>query len=67
MKARLIALFDRLETVIVSRENARAVAIARQIVECSEIVTYDDYVNAVAAVATDPPLRRNRASRSSTP
>ena len=47
MKARLIALFDRLEPSL-SAENARAVAIARNIVSKSDVTTYDDYVNAVA-------------------
>jgi hypothetical protein len=47
MKSRLTALFERLQPCL-SRENARAVAIARRIVMSSEIITYDDYVNAMA-------------------
>jgi len=47
MKARLIALFERLKTRV-SAENARGIAIARRVVESREIVTYDDYVDAMA-------------------
>jgi len=45
MQSHLIALFDRLQPSL-SRDNARAVALARQIVMSNEIVTYDDYVRA---------------------
>jgi glycosyltransferase involved in cell wall biosynthesis len=48
MKSRLLALFDRLQTCL-SGENARAVALARGVVTANEIITYDDYVNAMAA------------------
>ena len=47
MKARLIALFDRLEPHL-TIENARAVSIARDVVLGNEIHTYDDYVDAMA-------------------
>jgi len=47
MKARLIALLDRLEPYL-SPGNAHAVAMARRIVLANEIITYDDYVNVVA-------------------
>lgn len=52
MKVCLAALFERLEACL-SEENARAVAIARRVVASSDIVTYDDYVNAMA-VLRDP-------------
>jgi len=48
MKPRLLALFDRLHGEL-SEENARAVAFARRAVEASEILTYDDYVEAMTA------------------
>jgi glycosyltransferase involved in cell wall biosynthesis len=51
MKSRLIALFDRLQPCL-TRENAREVAIARRVVMSSEIVTYDDYVTAMAEART---------------
>jgi glycosyltransferase involved in cell wall biosynthesis len=47
MKSRLLALFERLQPCL-SRENARAVAMARRIVMLNEITTYDDYVSAMA-------------------
>lgn len=47
MKARLMALFARLMSCL-SDENAQAVAIARDIVESTRIVTYDDYAEAMA-------------------
>jgi len=47
MKTRLIALFERLQTCL-SRENARAVAVAQRVVMANEIITYDDYVSAIA-------------------
>lgn len=47
MKARLIALFDRLEPCL-SPDNARAVAVARRVVLANDITTYDDYVHAIA-------------------
>jgi glycosyltransferase involved in cell wall biosynthesis len=51
MKARLIALFDRLEPCL-SAENARAVALARAVVAGSDIRTYDDYAAAMARSRT---------------
>ncbi len=48
MKARLVALFDRLEPQL-SADNAREVAMARRIAAAAEISTYDDYVDASAA------------------
>ena len=49
MKARLISLFGRLMSCL-STHNARAVATAREIVESTRIVTYDDYAEAMARV-----------------
>jgi glycosyltransferase involved in cell wall biosynthesis len=46
MKARIAALFDRLEPRL-SAEHARAVTMARRIVAAAEISTYDDYVDAM--------------------
>jgi len=47
MKARLLALFDRLVPCL-SDENARAVKIARAVVLANDVTTYDDYVDAMA-------------------
>jgi len=47
MKARLIALFDNLKPSL-SPENARAVAMAREVVLANDVTTYDDYVAAAA-------------------
>ncbi|HKR64527.1 MAG TPA: glycosyltransferase family 2 protein [Thermoanaerobaculia bacterium] len=52
MKARLVALFDRLEGEL-SPEHARAVADARRVVLSHEIHTYDDYVHAMATTHAD--------------
>jgi hypothetical protein len=49
MKARLLALFDRLMSEL-SGENARALAIARRTVSTRDIVTYDDYAQAMNVV-----------------
>ena len=49
MKDRLRGLFERLQPCL-SAENARAVAIARDVVASSEIMTYDDYVDAMVVV-----------------
>ena len=46
MKARLLALFDRLETQL-TKQGAAAIAMARQVVAGTEVHTYDDYVAAV--------------------
>lgn len=48
MKSRLTALFDRLRTQL-SEEGIRAIAAAQTVVASSDIVTYDDYVQAMAA------------------
>jgi glycosyltransferase involved in cell wall biosynthesis len=48
MKSRLTALFDRLRTQL-SEAGVRAIAAAQLVVASSEIVTYDDYVQAMAA------------------
>ena len=48
MKDRLMALFERLMSSL-AEENARAVAAARDIVESADIVTYDDYADALAS------------------
>lgn len=48
MKSRLTALFDRLRTQL-SDESLPAIAAAQRVVASSEIVTYDDYVQAMAA------------------
>lgn len=48
MKSRLLALLERLQGHL-SEENSRAVAAARHIVAASEILTYDDYVQAMTA------------------
>ena len=48
MKDRLMALFDRLASSL-SEVNARAVAAARDIVESADIITYDDYADAMAS------------------
>ena len=47
MKARLLALFDRLEECLSGR-NTHTLAVARRVVQANEIETYDDYVNAMA-------------------
>jgi len=59
MKARLVALFDRLESRV-SKDNARAVAIARRVVLANEITTYDDYVHAMARMRDALPHGRPR-------
>lgn len=48
MKARILSLFHCLEPRL-SSENARAITRARELVEASEIRTYDDYVEVMAA------------------
>ena len=48
MKARLLVLFDRMQKQL-SADGARAVADARHVVAESEILTYDDYVEAMIA------------------
>jgi glycosyltransferase involved in cell wall biosynthesis len=48
MKARLLALFARLQPSL-SPVNARAVAMASRVVTANEILTYDDYVAAMAS------------------
>jgi len=48
MKARVLALFDRLVTGL-GRESARAIVAARRVVESSEVHTYDDYANVMEA------------------
>ena len=56
MKRHLLSLFEHLQRFL-SNGNARAVAAAQQVVAASEIVTYDDYVRAMAeareTLATD--------------
>ena len=47
MKRRILSLFEHLQR-FVSNGNARAVAAAQQVVAASDIVTYDDYVRAMA-------------------
>ncbi len=47
MKRRILSLFEHLQRCL-SSGNASAVAAARQVVIASDIVTYDDYVNAMA-------------------
>lgn len=49
MKQRIVAFFATIQRSL-SMENADAVEMARQIAEASDIATYDDYVEAVAAV-----------------
>ena len=49
MSARLLVLFDRLHDQL-SEEGAQAIAVARQVVKSREILTYDDYANAMQAV-----------------
>jgi hypothetical protein len=49
MKARLLSLFQRLQTCL-SPENARAVSVARSIVLSADIITYDDYADVMATV-----------------
>lgn len=51
MKLRLTALFDRLQTQL-SEEGIRAIAAAKLAVATDQIVTYDDYVHAMAAART---------------
>ncbi|HUR80882.1 MAG TPA: glycosyltransferase family 2 protein [Thermoanaerobaculia bacterium] len=63
MKARLIALFDRLEKSL-RPENARAVAAARAVVVANDIATYDDYVKCSGALQPAAPNRRAEARRS---
>jgi glycosyltransferase involved in cell wall biosynthesis len=52
MKARLLALFDRLAPRL-SREGTAAVAAARRLVLEGEITTYDDYVESMARVRAE--------------
>jgi hypothetical protein len=47
MKRRILSLFEQLQRCL-SGGNASAVAAAQQVVAASDIVTYDDYVNAMA-------------------
>jgi hypothetical protein len=47
MKARLMSLFERLQSSLFG-ENARAVAAALRIVQSATIVTYDDYADTMA-------------------
>lgn len=49
MKTRLLSLFERLQPCL-SDKNARAVAMAHRIVADADIVTYDDYADAMALV-----------------
>jgi hypothetical protein len=49
MKTRLLSLFERLQACL-SDKNARAVAMAHRIVADADIVTYDDYADAMALV-----------------
>src|ERR1051325_5052049 len=55
MRARLIALFDRLEPCLFA-ENGRAVAGAREVVRANEMPTYDDYVDAMMEARQAPHL-----------
>jgi glycosyltransferase involved in cell wall biosynthesis len=64
MKARLIALFERL-TAHLSNENVRAVAMARRLVVSGEIVTYDDYVAVMTRAREAMPKPLRGAARSS--
>lgn len=48
MKARLLSLFDRLHGELCD-ENADAVSVARRVVADADVLTYDDYVEAIAA------------------
>ena len=48
MKARLLALFDRLKNQL-SEEGVEAIALARDVVAGSEIHSYDDYADAMNA------------------
>lgn len=62
MKSRLLALFDRLRAQL-SQENARAIADARDVVTRNEqLLTYDDYANAMAEVGANR-RRRDRAAK----
>jgi len=58
MKLRLLALFQRLRNRL-SPENARAIATAQQVVASADIVTYDDYADAMSLhlVTTPPEIR----------
>jgi GT2 family glycosyltransferase len=47
MKARILALFERLSTCL-SDDNARTVTAAMRIVQSAQIVTYDDYADTMA-------------------
>jgi glycosyltransferase involved in cell wall biosynthesis len=49
MKQRIRALFERLQGSL-SEGNARAVAKARQVLAGTDVITYDDYVDAVATM-----------------
>ena len=66
MKSRLIALFDRLQPTL-SRDNARAVATARQVVMSNEIVTYDDYVRAMVNARRALHVTGNKVRQTHTP
>ena len=48
MKSRLMALFGRLQAQL-SEVSARAVSLAQRLVAASDILTYDDYVQAMTA------------------
>ncbi len=48
MKARILALFDRLAAEL-GEESVRAIAEARRVVEDNDVLTYDDYAEAMAA------------------
>jgi hypothetical protein len=48
MKARLLALFDHLESQL-SQEGVAAIALARDVVTSGEVDTYDDYAKAMDA------------------
>lgn len=48
MKSRMTALFERLRTQL-SEESLPAIAVAQRVVASNQIVTYDDYVRAMAA------------------
>lgn len=51
MKHRLLTLFDRLHAEL-SEDHAQAIAVARSIVAASDLVTYDQYADAMASSAS---------------
>jgi glycosyltransferase involved in cell wall biosynthesis len=46
MQSRLLALFDRLDSQL-TEESGRAIAVARRVVASREMLTYDDYAEAM--------------------